>query len=76
MSEEPKPVPVIKKEHSYTYWVGEDNKSRELPEEHRPKKVDPPPQVESRYASMHLATAPRGLRNGTVWAPGRSVQSP
>ena len=27
------------KEHSYTYWVDEKNRSRELPEEHKPKKI-------------------------------------
>lgn len=29
----------LKKEHSYTYWVDSKNKSRDLPEEHRPKKI-------------------------------------
>ena len=47
MSEEVKQVKSealpIKKEHSYTYWVDEKNKSRELPEAHRPKKIDSPP---------------------------------
>lgn len=35
MSEEKKEInekPQIKKEHSYTYWVDEKTKSRELPE--------------------------------------------
>jgi hypothetical protein len=42
MSEDKKEVvekPAIKKEHSYTYWVDEKNRSRDLPEEHRPKKI-------------------------------------
>lgn len=47
MNEEVKPKqdPNVKKTASYTYWV--DNKSigRELPEEHKPKKIDPPPQA-------------------------------
>jgi hypothetical protein len=28
--------------NSYTYWVSDNNKSRELPEEHRPKKIETP----------------------------------
>lgn len=32
----------IKKTASYTYWVDEKNKSRELPPEQRPQKIDPP----------------------------------
>ena len=31
-----------KKEASYTYWVDDKNKSRDLPEEHRPKKIEAP----------------------------------
>ena len=30
---------------SYTYWVDEKSRGRELPEEHKPKKIDPPPQA-------------------------------
>ena len=40
MSDETKPkVEGEKKLNSYTYWVDEKNKSRDLPEEHRPKKI-------------------------------------
>lgn len=34
----------MKKENSYTYWVGDNNKSRDLPPEHQPKKIDGPVQ--------------------------------
>jgi hypothetical protein len=33
-------VSDIKQQNSYRYWVTENNKSRELPEEHRPKKIE------------------------------------
>ena len=40
MSEEgSKPPTVLKKENSYTYWVDEKNKSKNLPAEQQPKKV-------------------------------------
>lgn len=39
----------LKKQHSYTYWVDDKNKSRELPEQHRPKKIDPPPVTSVQY---------------------------
>ena len=38
-----------KKTVSYTYWVDEKNKSRELPEEHRPKKIDPASVAQNTY---------------------------
>lgn len=41
--------PNIKKEHTYTYWVDEKNKSRELPEEHKPKKIEPHLHVSETY---------------------------
>lgn len=39
----------VKKEHTYTYWVDEKNKSRELPEHHKPQKIDPPPSAAEVY---------------------------
>ena len=35
-----------KKINSYTYWVDSNNKSRDLPEQHRPKKVEVPLQTQ------------------------------
>lgn len=32
----------VKKKISYTYWVDDKNKSRELPVENRPKKIEAP----------------------------------
>jgi len=48
------PTTNIKKEHSYTYWVDEKNKSRDLPEEHKPKKIETPLFVIDKYISSQL----------------------
>ena len=47
MSQEVKPDgrAEMKKTASYTYWVDEKSKGKELPEAHKPKKIDPPPQA-------------------------------
>ncbi len=42
MSDSQPQPPAMKKENSYTYWVDPNNKSRELPAEHLPKKLDTP----------------------------------
>lgn len=34
--------PPAKKENSYTYWVDEKSRSRDLPVEHQPKKIEGP----------------------------------
>lgn len=76
MSEEVKTsAPEIKKEHSYTYWVDPNNKGKELPAEHRPKKVDPPPEVETAYQLHHIVTTPVPL-SGTHSARGRNAALP
>lgn len=76
MSEEVKTsAPEIKKEHSYTYWVDPNNKGKELPEEHRPKKVDPPPEVETAYQLHHIVTTP-AHPSGTRSARGRNAAFP
>ena len=41
LNNQEKPVPT-KKQHSYTYWVDDKNKSRDLPDEQKPQKVTPP----------------------------------
>ena len=76
MSEEVKTsAPEIKKEISYTYWVDPNNKGKELPEEHRPKKVDPPPLAETAYQLHHIVTTLARL-SGTHSARGRIAAFP
>lgn len=73
MSEEVKTsAPEIKKENSYTYWIDPNNKGKELPEEHRPKKVDPPPLVDTAYQLHHIVTIP-APRSGMRSARGRNA---
>lgn len=38
----------LKKKHSYTYWVNEHTKSRELPPEQQPVKLEKPISIVSR----------------------------
>ena len=77
MSQEVKPDGGLekKKTSSYTYWVDEKSKGRELPEEHKPKKIDPPPQAANEYEEDESARA-SDPRNGTPQALGRSAASP
>ena len=63
-----------KKEHSYTYWVDEKNKSRDLPEEHKPKKIEKPLFVTDKYISPQLAWLPQVHPSGTLPELGSSAQ--
>jgi hypothetical protein len=67
------PTTNPKKEHSYTYWVDEKNKSRDLPEEHKPKKIETPLFVTDKYISPQQAWQPQVHRNGTLLERGNSA---